>query len=119
MDDSSRVSSGQRVGDLRRVLHSGADAQAFAADYVIQSFARDVFHRDVVDGPAVYLLSVNVIDGHDVRVIQRRGSLRFLNEALFAVCTEGGGAQNLDGSGSVETRVYGFIHDTHSARTKF
>ncbi len=85
MDDSGRVCGGQRVGDLRRILQCGANGKAFAPDQVIQRFARHVLHRNVADGLAFYFLSVDVIDCDDVRVIQRRSSLGFLNESLFAV----------------------------------
>jgi len=73
-----------------------ADAQALAPDQVIERFAGHVLHGDVMNRLAVDLLGVDVVDGDDVRVIQRRSSLRFLNKPLFAVATDGGGAQNLD-----------------------
>jgi len=119
MDNPRGVRGGKRVRNLRRIFHRRADAQALAPDQVIERFAGHVLHGDVMNRLAVDLLGVDVVDGDDVRVIQRRSSLRFLNKPLFAVATDGGGAQNLDRGRPVEARVHGFIHHTHSTGTEF
>ena len=71
MHDSGRVSDSQRVGNLRGIFQRIANPQSFAADQVMERLTGHQLHRDVLDGLALQLLCVDVVDGDDVRVVQR------------------------------------------------
>ena len=60
----------------------------------------------------------SVVKSANARMIQAGNCFCFAVEALAQLgsVSEMGG-ENLDGDGSIETRVTGFVHFAHSART--
>ena len=67
----------ERIDDLARVAQRFLQRQAAVCDQRVQRPAAHQLHRQVLDA----LGRSDVEDGDDVRVLQRRGELRFLKEA--------------------------------------
>ena len=81
VDDAGGVRLRQRVGDLNRVATSRRRAAgSFRAITLIERLALDELHRDEVDA----VFAADVVDGDDAGMVQRRGGLRFLDEAAAA-----------------------------------
>ena len=115
MKNAGAVGLGQRVGDLDGVVHRLGGAQALRRNQFPHCLALDALHDDEVHPVA----GADVVDGDDVRVVQRAGRLGFLNEALFA----GGisdlvGGQDLDRHRAVQVGVVGLVNHTHAAFTE-
>ena len=82
MDDPSSVSLGQCVSDLNAVAQYRPGFESFAADYRIQGPAVDVFHDDAV---VAVVVGQDVVDGHDVGVVQRRCGSRLFDEPRLSL----------------------------------
>ena len=67
--------------------------------------------RAVVDG----VHGIDVIDGNDVRMIQRRGCARLLPETTFPVDSIMVFAKDLDGDFAIQSQVVGFVDYTQAA----
>ena len=67
---------------------------------------------------APVLLS-NLVDGADVRVIQRRGGFSFAPESSSACGFEHIVRQKFEGYETVQACVFGLIDDTHASATEF
>ena len=80
MNDPRAMRRRRRIGNLHRVSQCLAEPQSSFADQRIKRFAFDVLHRDEVDA----VDPVDIVDRDDVRMVQRRGRLRFLSEPLTA-----------------------------------
>ena len=75
----------------------------------------DVLHDDEADAVAL----TDVVDGCDIRMIQRGCGLRFAREALHAVRVRRElSGQNLQRDGPVQSRIVREIHLTHAAGTE-
>src|SRR5215472_17342035 len=72
-------------------------------DRALQWLSLDVFHHQIV--------RANVVQGADVRMIERRNGARLALEPFTVRRTE-----DLDRDGSVQTRVSGFPDFSHPAR---
>ncbi len=112
MDDAGLVRRGERTGGLDGVLERQRHWHRRLADQRIERAAVHELHRDerhLAGG-------VDVVDVDDVRVVERGGGLRFLDEAALAVGVRArGGRQDLDGDGAVQARVDGAIDGAHAA----
>jgi hypothetical protein len=81
---------------------------------LIKRFSFDVFHGDEL---RAFQLS-QFIDMDDIRTIERRCGLGFLDKAtlqgrpLFPAATT-------SAQGSIQVQIAGFIHDTHTAFAEF
>src|SRR5262249_21453851 len=72
----------------------------------------DELHRDEVDP----LIDVDVVDGDDVRMVQRRCGFRFLNEPPPPVGVDGlVSRKDLERGEAFEAGVARLVHDTHAA----
>ena len=77
MDDVPVVRGGQAAGDLDAVLHSLPDRRRPVRKPLAERSAFEQFGDNV--GHAI--VGTDVVDGQDIRMIQRRGRARFLLEA--------------------------------------
>jgi hypothetical protein len=93
-----------------------ADPHPLAADKPIQRRSVNVLHHDDVR----VALAADIVNGDDVRMVQRRGALRFREQPSLSpfvvpfVC-----GKNLQSHRAVEARVAGLVNDAHAAATNF
>jgi hypothetical protein len=80
MNNSRPVRRRQSIGDLHRVAKRFAHSQAFAADELVERLAGHVLHGDELHRLPIHLAGVDIVDGDDVAVTQRRGGFCFLRE---------------------------------------
>ena len=115
MHDALRVCGIERVGHLHAELEHLVDRQCAAGDSILERLAIEQFH----DHELLTVVAADVVERADVRVVQVRNDSRFAEETLhrFGIGTQLIG-QKLDRHLAAETRVFGFIHDTHAAGAK-
>jgi hypothetical protein len=115
VSDSDCVGCRHRVGDLSHHLERAAEVERTSCDPVPQRLAVDELHRDEMDGLAVDGVASDLVNGHEVRMIQRRRSLCLLDEAREAIPARGDlGRQDLDRDAALERRIEGAVDGTHS-----
>ena len=115
MDDPFRVRRGQTCGDLPRVLNRLAQGSAPSLELRAQLLAFQQFGDDERRA----IVRADVVNGQDVRMIERRGRARFLLEAAQPVSVFGErGGQNLDCDFAVEARVTRAVDFAHPARAE-
>ena len=116
MDDAGGVGGGERIGGLHGDAEAVEQFHAGARDEFVERLPVDELHDDVV-AAGVF---VDLVDGDDVGVVQRRGSFGFLDEAgaAFGVGELTAG-EELDGDGAVKARVAGLVDDAHAAFADF
>ena len=103
-----RPSHGSQHLSRARGLHAGRRAA--------EAPALDQFHGEVV----LAVLLADLVDGHDVGVIERCGGLGFALEALNV--GRGGelsGENHLDGDQAIEAQLQGLVHHSHAAARQF
>jgi hypothetical protein len=112
VDDAGRVRRGQRVRDLGGDAERLGDGQALLRDRLAQGLAAQVLHHDEVEAVVVR----DVVDGHDVGVIERGRRARLAEEAGPArrVARTVGG-QDLERDEAVEPGIAGLVHDGHAS----
>ena len=116
MDDAGCVRLSKCVGHRDRAIQSVGQPHSLAGDQAIERLARDKLHHDEVDAVG----RTNVINRDDIRVVQRRGGLGFLNEAPFTLrIGDFIGRQNLDRDESAEACVAGLVDHPHPAFSQF
>ena len=81
MHDARGVRLGKTLRGLMRDVGQLPDRQAARAEQRAQGLALHPFHRDERHAGLV----ADVVDGQDVRMVQRRGRLCFLLEAAEAI----------------------------------
>src|SRR5271157_3649167 len=115
MDDARLMRGVQRLGDVNSQRQQQFRFQRTAADAMPQRHSIEEFHRN--ERPAALL--VNVVDGADVGMVQRRGGASFAPEALqrLPVVSQIVGKE-LEGDEAAKTGVLGLIHHTHPAATE-
>ena len=115
MDYSLRVRHGQRVGHLNRDRERALELQRLAVYQLAHVAAGNVLHRDEVDA----VDDVEIEDGADVGVIQRRGQARLALKA-FQVGFFGSQffGQNFDDHRAAQFGVDGFIDRSLPARAE-
>ena len=62
----------QAIGNLDGVSQRFVQSQAFAPDQPIQRLARDILHRDKINGLSIHLPGVDIENRDDVPVAQGR-----------------------------------------------
>src|SRR5208337_5014829 len=78
MDDARVMGSVQRLGDVNGQRQQRFRFQRTAADVMLQRHSIEKFHGN----ERSTVLLVNVVDGADVGMVQRRGGASFAPEAL-------------------------------------
>ena len=112
VDDALLVRRRETMRHLARDVDGLADRQRACLQAVAQRLALEQL-RDDVRSP---VLVADVVDGEDVRVVERRGGLRLLREASQAVgIGRNAGGKDLDGHVAAEGRVAGAVDFAHSA----
>jgi hypothetical protein len=113
MEQTLRVGSVQRVRERDGFVQDGIDVERAAPKTLLERLALEQLHDEV--RPAVLL--ADVIQGADIRVVQRRNGARFPLEPRDAVpIALRRGRQHLDGDAAAETSVRGAINLAHAAR---
>ena len=113
MNDSGGVRGGERVGQRNRCLQQDRELERALAQPLLERFALEELHDDerlLLRGFA------DVVDGADVRVVQRGDRPCFTLKPL--ACQVGAGEprrQHLDGDLAVEARVARAIDLAHAA----
>jgi hypothetical protein len=113
MDDSPRVGSYEPVRDAQGYIHGLAHRPLRTGRHRLaqrrcpKQFRDDEWHA---------CIGANVVDGNDVRMVQRgdRASLAFETLATVAVGHPGGG-QNLDRHVAAKTRIVSPVDLAHAA----
>jgi len=102
----------QRSGDRDGIPENVGYRQAIRWNQLLECLAVDELHHDEVSP----IVLVDLVDGDDVRMIQRRRSFGFVNEPLLArlVC-QLLGTQDFDANETIEPQIAGLIDNTHSA----
>ena len=78
MDDAGRVGFGEALGNLDgEIEHSLRGQRLSRSEQLAEGFSLDELHGDVEGAVGL----ADVVDGQDVRVVQRRGGTGFLLEA--------------------------------------
>jgi hypothetical protein len=111
VDDARLVGAGQAVGDLHRKLEDALGGQRARGQDVAQGTAVHQLHGQ--EGVAV--LGADVVNVHDVRVVEGRGRTGFLLEAGAALVVLGElGGQDLEGDLPLQPRILGAVHLAHA-----
>ncbi len=116
VDDAPAVRLGEAPCDPEPELRDVGELERTPLHPFLECLALVAGHGD--EEPAVVRL-VDVVDGADVRVIERRRGARLLDEALLGVLVPRQlGGEELEGDGPLEAGVLGAVHDTHAALTE-
>ena len=112
VNDAARVHLAEGVCRLTGVLERQTEVQRASLEYLAQRAAFDVLHGDV--RAAVNL--VDVVDGSDVRVVDRRRHACFLDEPLAPrFILRERGVNQLEGRSALQLQVFGEENLSHSA----
>jgi hypothetical protein len=111
MRDATLVSAAEDVGDFRGDAERLAQLHRSAGHETAQRLAFDELHRDVGDR----ILAADVVDGHDVRMIESRGGARLLLEAPERLGAGDVRRQDFQRDVAVELRITGAVNLSHSA----
>jgi hypothetical protein len=93
MDDARFVCGGEPVGHLDGEREGLVHRQPPLADPGVERAALDALHHDEVPFPAG--VAAHVVDGDDVRVVERRRRARLAQEALEPVLAPSASVQPL------------------------
>jgi len=95
----------ERRGDLRRHVEGFGEAHALARESSPERHALDELRGDERDGALP-----DLVDGQDVRVVERGGGARLaLEEADALFIPRRAGVQQLDGDRAIELRIVVFL----------
>ena len=115
VDDARVVGLGQPARRLRRELQGAPRHQRAFAQELAQRLSLHQLHRDVADA----VRGADLVDRHDVGVVEGRGRARLLLEARQPVRIPGGrAAEHLDRDRAPEREVAGTVDVAHAARTE-
>ena len=100
----------QRVSNLHRDVDHRAERQRFAVDLLLEGLSFEQFHRDELRP----LELVDLVDGADVRVIQRRSGARLAQKAIDGLLIAGAMVrQKLERHRTGKLDVLGLVDDAH------
>jgi hypothetical protein len=112
MHDAGAVGGGDGVGDLERELERLAQGQAALRDHAVERPALDVLHHDELE----VAVGSEVVHGHDVGMIERRGGPRLAHEARAPRRVVGGQRrQQLQRDDAAEAGVARLVDHAHPA----
>lgn len=116
MDYTAVMGRFERRGNLDGDRKSTADRKRTARENLLEGFAGNILHYEKVDA----VLMNEVVNGDDVRVFERRGCPRLLEEAGAALrIGEDFGLQPLDGNRTAQHRILSPEHIAHPASADF
>ena len=116
VNDAFGVRGVERVGDFDGEREQVFDVQRAAGDAVLERLAVEKFHGD--EGLAVLL--ADVVNGADVRMVQRGGGLRFALETGERLrIARDILRQKFQRDEAPQARIFGLVHDTHTAAAEF
>ena len=81
MDDAARVRRRERIGDRNRDSQHLAEPHAVPRNERIEALATHVLHHDEI----VAVGRLDLVNGDDVRVIEGRGGVCFLDKPAAAI----------------------------------
>jgi len=112
MNDPRRVRRIERVGDLHRQLQQRIDLHGTSRDAVLQHHAVQILHGD--EGFPIFL--ANVVDGADIRVVERRCRFGLAPKSLQRLRISGQYfGQEFERDESLQARVLRLVHHPHAA----
>jgi hypothetical protein len=115
MNDPLGVRGIERVGDLNTQLDENLEIDRTAADAMLQRLAFEPLHHDEM----LALVLADVVDGADVRVVERGGGAGFALKPLDGLWIAGQLRwQKLQRDASAEANVFRLINHTHPAAAK-
>src|SRR5207245_5799032 len=115
MDDPLGVRGFQRIHYLDGQIDGLVLRQWPACNVVLQSPAFEQLHHDEL----LLVMLTDLVHHADIRMIERRGSTRFAQEALeraLIFCQILG--QELQGHRSPQNKVFGTVNDSHAAASE-
>ena len=116
MHNAFGVRGFEAVGDLNGQIQQFVGSKRLVRNPALERLPFEQFHGD--EGPARVL--TDVVDGADVRMIQRRSRSRLAQEAVqsYAVLREFFGKE-FEGDGAAQARVFRLENYPHSPATQF
>src|SRR5882672_7437266 len=112
MNDALGMSGVERIGNLNANFQDVVQFYGSISDHVLQGCAVEKLHHD--EGLAVLL--VNLVNGADVGMVQRGGSLGFALEAAECLRIFGNVVgQELEGNEAAELQVLSLVDHTHAS----
>lgn len=115
MNDAGGVRRVWRICDFDREGEQSLNGKRLASDVCIERFTIQQFHGDelLVLGP------VNLVDGANARMVQRRRSAGFALKAFQGLrIARNIRGQELEGDVAAKVEVFSLIHYAHPARTE-
>ena len=113
MDNAGSVRFRQTFGGVLQEPEQLSEFSVLLMNLLAQGYAVNELHGDEVHAVAL----ADLMDGRDVRMIERRRRLRFLNKTPHPVLIGGQvGRKNFQRNFPIEFRVLGQIHLAHPAR---
>ena len=111
MDDPVLVRPRQALGNLRRDLERPRRVEPAARDELAERLATNQLHRDEADA----VRFADFVNDADVRVLEPRGRLRFLQKApLLVGVRDDVRRQHLQRDLTIQRRVERLVHDPHA-----
>jgi hypothetical protein len=110
MDDPARVSRRQRIGDANGDPQHLVEAHAVPRNELIHAFSTHILHHDEI----VAVSRFDLMNRDDVRVIEGRGGVCFLDKPAAAVrVADAIGRQYLDSHLTIQSRIASPIYLAH------
>src|SRR5258706_15656841 len=104
MHDARGMSFRQSFGRVLQVTQKLFQVSSLLMDFLAQRLAVNELHRDKVSAVALS----NLVHVRDIRMIERRGRLRFPNKTFHAIAIRGDvGGKNLEGNSTIEFGLLG------------
>ena len=115
MNDSLGVRGIERVGNFDGDIEQAVEFERAAVDHVLQCGAIEKFHGD----ERLAILFANIVDGANVRMVQRRGCLRFALEAPQGLRVAGDFVgKKFQSDETLQTSVLGLVNHAHATAAK-
>src|SRR5471032_2285811 len=113
MHDALAVRGIEGIGHGECDVNEDRDLHRAASEPLLERLAFEQLHRDE------RWIGADIVDGADIRVVERGGRPRFPLETIKRLRRRGDSVrQNFDGHHPLETRVRGPIHFAHPAGTE-
>ncbi len=115
MCDAGAMRRGQCIDDLNRILKRMVERQRACRKTQGERLAFEILHDQKIDA----VLTPDIVERADMRVIERRNRARLALEPLARLgIARHVRRQDLDRDGAIQARVAGFVDLAHAARAK-